>query len=221
MSGSHWQTSFQDDYLCCFLGDPVCIFRSFLSRCLDSLQNTIPVSSLEPIYLVPSILGSKWMKRVGSFSIKCVRFLFNLPVFIQYYLLLIVPGVSQSRISVLLSPYNKILINCWPERGDGNKAHFKWTFSQFSSFCLPTPMSFSRSTWCRQFLSLLVVPVQIGLNYVFSIWLRPFPGQSLSCLCFLTYRFLLILLVIWPFPLFFLHFLLLFLLLLLFSSSSF
>lgn len=66
---------------------------------------------------------------------------------------------------------------------------------------VPTPLSFSSCIWCPHFLSFLGV-LQCKLDWVmdFSSGLYLSQVNHLSCICFLIYRFLLVLPDILPSP---------------------
>lgn len=81
MGGSPWQTSLQNDCVIS-LGNPdVCIFPFFLLRWLDFPGKAIPVSSLEPIYLVTRSPGGKWRKSRRFQYWVCKVFLISLSSF--------------------------------------------------------------------------------------------------------------------------------------------
>lgn len=72
MGGSSGQASLQMTVCVVSLGNPdVCILRFFP---LEMVRFPREDLSLEPIYLITSILGDKWTKRVENFSIQYVKF---------------------------------------------------------------------------------------------------------------------------------------------------
>ena len=148
-------------------------------------------------------------KESGEFQHSVCKVLFNLFVFISIIALNCALWLQKF---VLPSPNNKILVYCWHEGRDGSE--------YFLNGHLANPPVFFSCPPCH-FPEVLGVPSPWGfgmvytvnwLNYGFLIWLRPFLGQLPIMICFLTYRFFLVLSV----TLFFLFPLLL----LPFSSSS-